>query len=82
MRMTMDFLANRTAQRVARITGAIAVPMIGVGLLISDSGHHPAPIWEVLGIVGLAVLVPSLPFQIYYWYAKVTSSPRRRQTGD
>jgi predicted Na+-dependent transporter len=77
--MNLDVLANRTAQRVARIIGAIAVPVIGVSLLISDSGGHPAPIWEVLGIVGVLLLVPSLPFQIYYWYARLGSSSRRHR---
>jgi hypothetical protein len=60
-------LGNRTVQRLTRLAGTLSVPMVGISVLLRDSGRHPGLIWEVLGFVGLALVVLSVPPQTYYW---------------
>ncbi len=65
--MISQVLGNRAVQRLTRLTGTLSVPMVGISVLLRDSGHHPGRIWEVVEFVGLALVVLSVPPQTYYW---------------
>lgn len=71
-------LANRTVQIVTKITGTLSVMMMGVGLMISDSGHRPSKLWEILGFAGVTLAVLSIPPQTYYWYMRLRPSASRQ----
>jgi hypothetical protein len=70
-------LGNRTVQWFTRLARTLSVPMVGIGLLLRESGRHPGPIWEVLGFVGVAVVVLSVPPQTYYWCVLRRRSQRK-----
>jgi hypothetical protein len=74
-------LSNTEARRVTRITLALAIPMMFTGILISDSGHHPAAVWGILEIIGVVLAVLSLPFQSYEWYVRLAPWLKRDQSG-
>lgn len=65
-------LGNRVVQRVTRVTGTLSVPMMSVGLIISDSGRRPAEVWEIIGFAGVALALPSIPPQVYYWFMRLS----------
>jgi hypothetical protein len=74
-------LGNRRVQLVTRITGTLGAYMIGISLLVGDSGH-PATIWEILGFMGVALVVPSIPPQTYYWFIKLSSPAHHSDKDD
>lgn len=74
-------LKNQEARRVTKVTLSASIPMMLTPILISDSGHHPDPIWGMLETAGVVLLAVSLPFQTYEWYARVSLWFKRAQNG-
>jgi len=77
-----QILGNRTVQLVTRIMGTLSAPLMITGLLMRDSGDHLPAVWEILGFVGVALALLSMPPQTYYWWMRFLSPTRRQATGD
>lgn len=69
---------KRWLQRITRVTIGVGTMLVLGSVIASDHKSHTGMTWEILGLIGIAIIAVSLPSQTCVLYVRVASIKKRQ----